>query len=88
MARLPDVDEWVQEAGERLAEYVLEALEQERKAQLRSLASTQIVYCKDCEFLMYSDCYGECRRGYLGIVRPRDYCSRGLRREEGKHDQD
>ena len=82
MARLPDVDEWAREAAELIVEYVVQALEQEQRT-----SAAPIVYCKDCEFLMYSDCYGECRRGYLGIVRPCDYCSRGLRRKEEKYDQ-
>lgn len=39
-----------------------------------------VVRCKDCKHLMYSDSYGECKRGYLGIVNPNDFCSRGERR--------
>lgn len=38
--------------------------------------------CKDCRNLEITGCYGECGRGYLGIVRPDDYCSRGRRREK------
>lgn len=38
-------------------------------------------YCKDCANLTFSDCYGECGGGYLGIVRPDDFCSHGCRRE-------
>ena len=41
----------------------------------------EVVRCKDCKHLMFSDCYGECRRNHLGIVRPDDYCSRGKRKE-------
>lgn len=40
-----------------------------------------IVYCADCRHLEITECYGECGRGYLGIVRPDDFCSRGERRE-------
>ena len=36
-----------------------------------------VVRCKDCKHLMFSDCYGECSRGYMGIVSPDDYCSYG-----------
>jgi predicted Zn-ribbon and HTH transcriptional regulator len=35
------------------------------------------VYCKDCKYLTFSDCYGECGKAILGIVKPDDYCSRG-----------
>ena len=38
------------------------------------------VRCKDCKHLMFSDCYGECRIGHMGIVQPDDFCSRGERR--------
>ena len=41
----------------------------------------EVVSCKDCKHLMFSDCYGECRRNHLGIVRPDDFCSRGKRKE-------
>lgn len=40
------------------------------------------VHCVDCIYLMFSDFYGECKRGYLsGIVSPDDYCSRGVKKE-------
>lgn len=46
-----------------------------------------IVHCADCANLMFSDYYGECKKGYLGgIVRPNDYCSRGIWREK-THEQ-
>ena len=38
---------------------------------------TEVVRCKDCKYLMFSDFYGECGIGLLGIVSPDDYCSRG-----------
>lgn len=38
------------------------------------------VRCKDCKHLMFSDCYGECKIGYMGIVQPDDFCSRGERK--------
>ena len=38
-----------------------------------------VVRCKDCKHLIFSDCYGECSKGYMGIVSPYDYCSRGER---------
>jgi hypothetical protein len=37
------------------------------------------VYCKDCKYLTFSDCYGECGKAILGIVKPDDYCSRGVK---------
>lgn len=40
-----------------------------------------VVHCKDCKHLMFSDCYGECGKGHMGIVSPDDFCSYGERRE-------
>lgn len=36
-----------------------------------------VVMCKDCRFLKFSDFYGECGCGCLGVVSPWDYCSHG-----------
>ena len=30
--------------------------------------------CKNCEHLVFSDCYGECGIGVKGIVKPYDSC--------------
>ena len=44
----------------------------------------EVVCCKNCKHLMFSDFYGECTKGYMGIVRPNDYCSKGERKESEK----
>ena len=41
----------------------------------------QKITCLNCKHLMFSDCYGECGMGYMGVVRPDDFCSRGERKE-------
>lgn len=41
-----------------------------------------VVRCIDCKHLMFSDCYGECSKGYMGIVSPDDYCSYGKRKDD------
>lgn len=38
---------------------------------------TEVVRCKDCKYLEITGCYGECSRGYLGVVRPECYCCYG-----------
>lgn len=38
------------------------------------------MWVKDCQHLMFSDCYGECTKCHLGIVRPDDSCEFGERR--------
>lgn len=42
----------------------------------------EVVRCGDCRFLTFSDMYGECGKGIMGVVNPNDYCSRGERRDE------
>lgn len=49
----------------------------------KNKADKDIVKCKDCEYLMFSDCYGECSKGYMGIVSPYDFCSNGMKRRQG-----
>jgi hypothetical protein len=44
-------------------------------------AMADLVRCKDCKRLMFSDCYGECGAGHYGIVRPNHYCSYGERKD-------
>lgn len=41
----------------------------------------EVVRCKDCKYLMFSDCYGECKLNHFRLVRPDDFCSRGKRKE-------
>lgn len=52
--------------------------------QTPSADVVEVVRCKDCKYLMFSDCYGECSRGHMGIVSPDDYCSRGERKDGGE----
>ena len=40
----------------------------------------ETIYCKDCEHLMFSDCYGECANGHKGIVNPNDTCEHAKRK--------
>lgn len=51
------------------------------KEWLESLPTVDIVRCKDCRYLTYSDMYGECGKALLGVVTPNDYCSHGERKE-------
>lgn len=39
----------------------------------------EVVRCKECKYLMFSDFYGECSKGYMGIVYPNGFCSHGER---------
>lgn len=50
-------------------------------AALPSVDAVEVVRCRDCKHLMFSDCYGECGEGHMGIVSPDDFCSYGRRKE-------
>ena len=41
---------------------------------------TEPVHCKDCQHLVFSDCYGECGKGHKGIVNPNDTCEHGVKK--------
>ena len=47
----------------------------------QTVDAVPVVRCRDCKYRMFSDCYGECSKGYLGIVRPDDFCSYGERKD-------
>lgn len=49
--------------------------------EIPAVDMVEVVRCKDCKYLMFSDCYGECSRGYLGIVQPDCYCCYGEKKE-------
>lgn len=42
--------------------------------------AVEVVRCRECKHLMFSDCYGECGKGHMGIVSPDDFCSYGERK--------
>lgn len=35
------------------------------------------IYCKNCKYLMFSDFYAECGKGYRGILNFDDFCDKG-----------
>lgn len=47
-----------------------------------AMDAVEVVRCAQCKHLMFSDCYGECRIGHMGIVQPDDFCSHGERRDD------
>ena len=63
----------------RLPEIITKLAKLEDKIENGDLI--EVVRCKDCKHLMFSDFYGECRNNHLGIVKPWDYCSHGERKE-------
>ena len=48
-------------------------------AEKPSADVVEVVRCKECKYLMFSDFYGECSKGYMGIVYPNGFCSHGER---------
>lgn len=51
-------------------------------ADTPAIDAVPVVRCVNCRHLMISGCYGECGRGYMGIVNPWDYCSYGEREDK------
>ena len=50
-------------------------------AEIPAVDAIPVVRCRDCKHLMFSDFYGECKQGNLGIVMPNDFCSYGERKD-------
>lgn len=65
-----------------IEDYSVEELKRQVEARKR-----QIVTCENCKYLAFSDFYGECGLGCMGIVRPDDFCSRGEKRSKEKNAQ-
>lgn len=76
--RLIDANELIKEANVDGAYGYVDAFQ---IANAPTVDAVEVVRCLDCKYLMFSDCYGECGKGYMGVVRPDDFCSRGERKE-------
>ena len=67
------------------AKYMLDKYQDEIVPGLREQLEkrVEVVRCKDCKHLMFSDFYGECGQAHMGVVKPDDFCSYGDRKEDG-----
>lgn len=79
---LNDFDEWIETTGTlpKGTSYYHEC-----RACIEDVTAAdvvEVIRCKNCKFLMFSDCYGECSKAYMGVVSPDDFCSRGERRSD------
>ena len=70
---------YVSTAGYKTRERVFKA--EEAVHRLPAADVVEVVRCKDCRFLRFSDFYGKCVCGRMAIVQPWDYCSRGERND-------
>ena len=68
--------------GENCRSYVMGDTPEEAMQNWNTRPAPPIGRCGTCKHLTFSDMYGECGRGYLGIVKPDDYCSYYEPREE------
>ena len=48
---------------------------------LVAINAVEVVRCRDCKYLMFSDFYGECGKVHMGVVGPDDFCSRGEQKD-------
>lgn len=76
--RLIDANALIKEAN---ADGAYGYVDAKQIADAPTVDAVEVVRCKDCKYLMFSDCYGECGQGHMGIVRPDDFCSYGERKE-------
>lgn len=60
-------------------ERLLQELQYPQADTVKPMSEENIVHCKECKHLMFSDFEGECSKGYKGIVRPNDNCPFGVR---------
>lgn len=44
-------------------------------ADAPTINAVEVARCRECKHLMFSDFYGECGKGHMGIVRPDDSCA-------------
>ena len=77
--RLIDANALIKEAN---ADGAYGYIDAKQIADAPTVDAVEVVRCLDCKHLMFSDCYGECDKGYMGVVRPDDFCSRGERKED------
>lgn len=76
--RLIDANALIKEAN---ADGAYGYVDAKQIAEAPTVDAVEVVRCLDCKYLMFSDCYGECDKGYMGVVRPDDFCSRGERKK-------
>jgi hypothetical protein len=60
-------------------ERLMQELQYPQADTVQPMSEENIVHCKECKHLMFSDFEGECSKGYKGIVRPNDSCPFGVR---------
>lgn len=75
--RLIDANALIKEA---CAEGAYGYVDAKQIADAPTINAVEVVRCRECKHLMFSDCYGECGQGHMGIVRPDDFCSYGERK--------
>ena len=76
--RLIDANALIKEAN---ADGAYGYVDAKQIADAPTVDAVEVVRCFECKHLMFSDCYGECGKGHMGIVSPYDFCSYGERKE-------
>ncbi len=76
--RLIDANALIKEAN---ADGAYGYVDAKQIADAPTVDAVEVVRCKDCKYLMFSDCYGECGKDHMWIVSLYDFCSYGERKE-------
>lgn len=54
-----------------------------REFWMQEVEDENKIECRQCQYLMFSDCYGECSKGNIsGVVKPHFSCGKGAIRNE------
>ena len=54
-----------------------------RKFWMQEVEDENKIECRECQYLMFSDCYGECSKGNIsGVVKPHFSCGKGAIRND------
>ena len=86
--RLIDADDFKIDVDERGFDFFVSETDLDTVKKMideqTTVDAVPVVRCKDCEYLEMSDFCGECGKAILGIVSPRDFCSRGMFKRKKK----
>ena len=82
MKRYVDIDELKENICKRINNPIISDSLNRLIEGASTVDTVSIVRCRYCKYLMFSDMYGECSQGHMGIIKPDDFCSYGERKDK------